>query len=163
MAQVIADVLVGVAVLSVKYPIGGSYVDVGFTEDGVIGEFTAETADILVEEKTFPISRKLTVEGATFTCNMAQASLDNINKAIPGGVLAGSVLSIGGGTIKEMSAKLVGTNPAGFDRTIEMALCTATGGPAIGFRKGEKSQVAIILSALDNGSDTPVVVTDSTS
>jgi len=161
MAQVIAEVLVGVATLSVKYPVGGAYVDVGYTEDGVIFEYTADTADIRVEEKTFPIGRALNAETGRFTCNMAQASLDNLNKAIAGSILAGSVISVGGGTIKEMSAKLVGTNPAGLARTIEMALCTATGGPSIGFKKGEKSQVAITIEALDNGTDEPIVITDS--
>ncbi len=34
MAKNVANVLVGVALIEVKYPIGGSYVELGYTEDG---------------------------------------------------------------------------------------------------------------------------------
>lgn len=160
MGKVISEVLVGEGTLSIGYPVGGAYVDVGYTEDGVVMETTAETLDIRVMELTFPLKRVITGETAKFTCNLAQASLDNLNKAIPGGVLAASVLSVGGGVIKEMKAQFVGTNPAGFARTIVMALCTATAGPTISFKK-DKAVVPIVLEALDNGSDEPWVMTDS--
>lgn len=160
MARVISEVLVGEGTLSIKYPVGGAYVDVGYTDDGVVMETLAETLDIKVMELTHPIKRVITGETSRFTCNLAQASLDNLNKAIPGGVLAGQVLSIGGGTIKEMQAKFVGTNPAGLARTIVLALCTATTGPSISLKK-DKAVVPITLEALDNGVDEPFVLTDS--
>jgi len=162
MAKVCSEVLVGEGTLSLKYPVGGAYVDVGYTEDGVVMETTTETIDINVMELTFPIKRVITREGAKFTCNLAQSSMANLNKAIPGGIVAGSVLSIGGGVIKEMQAQFVGTNPAGYARTIVMALCTATAGPTISFKK-DKAIVPITIEALDNCSEEPVVITDSTS
>lgn len=163
MGKVIAEVLVGVGTMSIKYPVGGTYIDVGYTDDGVVFEYDAKTADIRVEEKTFPIKRALDSEDGKFTLTLAQASLDNLNKAIAGGVLAGSILSVGGGVIKEMQAKLVGKNPAGFDRTIEMKLCTASGAVAMPMKKAEKSRVPISIFALDNGIDAPIIVTDATS
>lgn len=162
MAKVISEVLIGEGTLSLKYPVGGAYVDVGYTDDGVIMETTAETLDINVMELTFPIKRVITREGAKFTCSLAQASLDNLNKAIPGAIVAGQVLSIGAGAIKEMQAKFVGVNPGGYARTIVLALCTATAGPTINLKK-DKASVPIVIEALDNGSDEPFVLTDSTS
>ena len=162
MGKVCSEVLVGEGTLSLKYPVAGAYVDVGYTDDGVVMETTTEHVDFHVMELTYPIKRVITREGTKFTCNLAQASLDNLNKAIPGAVLAGSVLSIGAGTIKEMQAKFVGTNPAGYARTIVMALCTATAGPTISFKK-DKAIVPITIEALDDCSNEPVVLTDSTS
>jgi len=163
MANTIANVLVGVAQLWIKYPVGGSYVHAGFTEDGVNLEYSVDESDIEVEELTFPIKRVITKETGKFTCNMAESSLYNIDKAIAGSVLAGSVISIGGGANKEMAVKVIGTNPAGYDRTIEMALATANGSVGMSYKKGEKTVVPITFEALDNGSDEPVVITDSES
>lgn len=161
--QNISEVIIGAGTLSIKYPVGGSYVDVGFTDDGVVFEYTAETSDYRAEETTFPIGRVINTEDGKFTLTLAQASLDNLNKAMAGGSLAGSVLSLGTGAIKQMSVKLVGKNPAGFSRTIEMALCTASGAMAMPMRKASPSKVPITLVALDNGSAEPVVITDATS
>ena len=162
MALTAANVLVGVAVLSFKYPIGGAYVEVGYTEDGVTFEYSADTADIEVEEETFPIQRVLTKETLAVTCNMAEGSLINIDKAIVGSVLAGSVITIGGGVVKEMSIRIVGTNPAGFNRTIVIALATAVGTVGHMYKKGEKSVVPVTFQAL-KGAGNVCTITDSTS
>ena len=162
MANTIANVLTGVAVVSVKYPVGGSYVDVGYTEDGVIFEYTADMSDIEVEEETFPIDRRIVKETAAVIVNMAESSLANMNFAMAGGVVAGSVLTLGGGTNKEASVKIVGTNPAGYDRTIEIPLATAVGTVGIPYKKGEKSVVPVRFEALKGASD-PVTITDATS
>ena len=162
MALTAANVLVGVAELYFKYPIGGAYVQVGYTEDGVVLEYTADTADIDLEEETFPIQRVIIKETLAVTCNMAEGSLTNIDKAIAGSIMAGSVITIGGGINKEMSIKIVGTNPAGFDRTVEIALATAVGAVGQSYRKGEKSIVPVTFQALKGAGDV-CTITDSTS
>ena len=157
-----ANVLVGVATLSIKYPVGGTYVDVGYTEDGVSMEYSVNESDIEVEEATVPVDRVITSEDVKFTCNMAESSLANMDKAIAGSVLAGSVITIGGGTNKKMSVKIVGRNPAGFARTIEIPLATATGTVGMSYKKGSKTVVPVTFSALYN-SGTVCTITDSAS
>jgi len=162
MAKTIANVLVGVATLSIKYPVGGSYVEVGYTEDGVTMDYSPEESDIDVEEETFPIKRVITKETLSIICNMAESSLFNIDKAIAGSTLAGSTITIGDGANKEMSVKVVGKNPAGFDRTIEIPLATATGTVGMAYKKGEKTVVPLTFQALKGAGDVCTVV-DSTS
>lgn len=158
MANVIANVLVGVAKLEFKYPVGGAYVEAGYTEDGVTMEYSADTSDVDVEEETFPIGRVITKETLSITCNMAEASLVNLDKAYAGSVLAGATITIGDGAIKEMSIKLTGTNPAGADRTIEIALATATGSVSTPYKKGEKSVVPVTFQALKGAGDVCTIV-----
>ena len=67
------------------------FADVGYTEDGVTVEYTGDTADIEVEEETFPIGRVLTKETVAITCNMAESTLTNISNAMAGSVLSGSI------------------------------------------------------------------------
>ena len=105
---------------------------------------------------------KLGITLNTVTLNMAEASLFNIDKAIPGSIMAGSVITIGGGVNKEMSIKVTGTNPAGYDRTYEFPLCVASGVVTLSHRKGEKTIVAATFKVLKGAGD-PVTITDSTS
>ena len=160
MAKTIANVLVGVATLEFKYPIGGAYLEVGYTEDGVRLEYTADTSDIEVEEETFPIERVITKETLAIVCNMAESSLTNIDKAVAGSVLAGAVITIGGGAIKEMSIRLTGTNPAGGNRVVEIPLATAVGAVGMAYRKGEKTVVPVTFQALKGAADV-CTITDS--
>lgn len=162
MAQTIANVITGVAVLSIRYPVGGAWIEVGYTEDGVTVEYTADTADIEVEEETVPLERVITKETIAVTCNMAETSLYNIDKAIAGSVLAAAVLTIGGGVNKEMSVKVVGatTHAAYTIVTILLPLATALGAVGMSYRKGEKTMVPVTFQAL-KGADAPCTVTYS--
>lgn len=166
MAKTIQNVLTGVATLSFKYPIGGAYAEVGYTEDGVSLEYTADTVDIGVEEETFPIDRVINKEDLAVTCNMAESSLANIDKAMAGSVLAASTITIGPttniGAIKDMSIKIVGTNPAGFARTIEIPLANAVGAVGMAYKKGAKTVVPVTFKAL-KGAAAVCTIIDSTS
>ena len=124
------------------------FTEIGYTEDGVTIEYTADTADIEVEEETFPIDRVITKETLAITCNMAESSLHNIDKAMAGSVLSGSVLTLGDGVNKTMNLKLAGTNPAGFNREILIPKATATGTVGMSYKKGEKTVVPVTFQAL---------------
>jgi len=163
MAKTIANVLVGVALLEIKYPIGGSYVEVGYTEDGVSIEHTTDEADIDVEEETYSLNSVITKEATAVIVNMAEASLYNIDKAIPGSVLAGNIITVGSGANKEMSVKVTGTNPAGFNRTYEFPFCVSAGTLTLSHRKGEKTIVAARFKVLKPSGADPFKITDSTS
>ena len=161
MAKTITNVLVGVATLSFKYPTYGAYVEVGYTKDGVTLEYAAETMDIDVLASRFPIARPIVKETLSVKCNMSEGSLTNIDKAIAGSVLAGSVITIGGGVQKEMSIKIVGVNPAGFARTIEIPLATAVGTVGQAFKKGMETFIPVEFQALKGISDV-CTITDAT-
>lgn len=122
--------------------------DIGYTEDGVTIEYTGDTADIEVEEETIPINRVLTKETIQITCNMAESSLYNIDKAIAGSVLSGSILTLGDGVLKTMSLRIQGTNPAGYIREIILPKVTATGVVGMAYKKGEKTVVPVTFQAL---------------
>ena len=124
------------------------YVDVGYTEDGVTMEYNAETVDILVEEETYPIAAPISRESTTITCNMAEASLANLNAAMAGSVLSGSVLTFGGGVQKTMSIQLTGTDPDGYALTIQIPKAVATGTVGMAFRKGSKTMIPVTFRAL---------------
>lgn len=124
------------------------YIDVGYTEDGVTFNYNVDIADIKVEEETFPVGAKITSETMEIVCNMAESSLANIDKAIAGSVLSGSILTIGDGVLKEMSIKLTGITPAGTERSYEFPRVVATGTVGMSFRRVEKTIVPLTLRAL---------------
>lgn len=161
MAKVISNVLIGYGTLSVKYPVGGSYAEVGYTKDGVSAEYNASTYDVMVEESTLPINRVLTKEGVKFTVNVSESSLDNINKAMGGAVLAGSQVTIGGGALKQLAVQFVGTSPSGTARTITLALATATGNVAMKFAKEGETVVPMTFEALKPSAGDAVTIVDS--
>ena len=135
-------------------------VEIGYTEDGVTITYTADESDIEVEEETFPIGRVITKETAEITCNMAEASLFNIDKAMAGSVLSGNVLVLGGGVNKILNLTLEGLNPAGFKRIIYIPKATATGAVGMSYRKGEKTVVPVTFQAL-KGDEPAVTIVDN--
>jgi hypothetical protein len=142
--------------------LSGPYIDVGYTEDGITFNYNVDTADIPVEEETFPIGRRITKETLEIVCNMAESSLYNIDKAMAGSVLSGNILTLGGGVLKEMSIKLTGTNPAGFIRSYEFPRVTATGSVGMSYRKDEKTIVPVTFQALKPSDGGPVgIVVDN--
>jgi len=134
------------------------FTEVGYTEDGVTMEYTADEADIEVEEETFPIDRVITKETLAVTCNMAESSLFNIDKAMAGSVLSGSILKLGAGVNKTMNLKIAGTNPAGYNREILIPLATATGAVGMAYKKGEKTVVPVTFQALKGDSPACTIV-----
>lgn len=160
MAKTLANVLVGVATFSFKSPVSGTYVEFGYTKDGVTMEYAASTKNIMVQEATIPIQRVIEEETISFKSNLSESSLANIAQAMAGAVLVTNVVTIGSGAIKEISVKIVGTNPAGFARTIEIPLATATGNVSMAFKKGEETVVPITIEALYTAAGS-VTITDA--
>lgn len=136
------------------------FTEVGYTEDGVDMEYNADTADIDVAEETYPVARPVTKERTSIKCNMAEASLYNLDKAMAGASLSGSIITLGGGVQKEVSLRIVGTSPGGFLRTIYIPKATAVGTSAIPFKKGAKSVVPVEFQAL-KGDDPACTIIDN--
>ncbi len=134
------------------------FTEVGYTEDGVTLTYTADEADIEVEEETVPINRVITKETIEITCNMAESSLYNIDKAMAGSVLSGSIITLGNGVNKTMNLKIAGKTPAGFNREILIPIATATGAVGMSYKKGEKTMVPVTFQALKGDSPALTIV-----
>lgn len=137
------------------------FVEVGYTEDGVTITYTADEADIEVEEETVPVDRVITKETVEITCNMAESSLANMALALAGSVLSGSIITIGGGVNKTMNLRIEGTNPAGYLRQIFIPLATATGAVGMAYKKGEKTVVPVTFQALKPSGEPAVTIVDN--
>ncbi len=124
------------------------FVDIGYTDDGVVFEAVHETVDIRVDETPYPIDRYISSGSLRVTCNMAESSLANLNTAIAGSVLSGSILTLGTGVLKKMSLLLTGKNPAGKLRSIELPLVTATGTVSMAYKRAEKTIVPVTFEAI---------------
>lgn len=137
------------------------FIEIGYTEDGVIMTYTADEADIEVEEETFPIDRVITKETAEVTCNMAESSLFNIDKAMAGSLLSGSILKLGAGVNKKMTLGIRGINPAGFVRQITIPSCTSTGAVGMAYTKDAKTIVPVTFQALKTKGHPAVTIVDN--
>lgn len=124
------------------------FTDIGYTEDGVTVEYTADTADIEVEEETFPIDRVLIKEACAVTCNMAESSLANIGYAMAGSVVSGSILTLGAGVLKTMNIRIDGKDPDGYKCQMFLPKCSATGAVSMSYKKGEKTVIPVTFQAL---------------
>jgi len=155
-----AEVLVGVVSMEVRYPIGGEYRFIGYTEEGVTFEYGVNKVQVRVEEEAHPLRESIESETVKITCNLAQSTLDNMAIAMAGSVLAGGVLTIGDGVDKEMSIRLIGKNENGLAKTWIIPKAVASGSVGMSFRRNEKTLVPLELTALKG--DGPIcTVTDS--
>ena len=134
-------------------------VEIGYTEDGVTVTYTADTAGIEVEEETFEIGSVIRKETAEITCNMAESSLFNMDKAMAGSVLSGNVMTLGGGVNKLLNLTIEAITPSGFKRTIYVPRAHATGAVGMPYKKGEKTVVPITFQAL-KGDEYAVLIVD---
>ncbi len=139
-----ANVLVGVAEIQIDST------PVGYTADGVTMSVRSEFADIKVEEVVGAIKRILTEQEVQVTLNLAEGTLANLSKSIPGSSLAGATLTLGGGALQEVEIQLIGKNPAGFDRTITLTTCNPVGEVGIPYKKDEISVIPVTFKALVN-------------
>ncbi len=132
--------------------------EVGYTEDGVTFTYTADVADVEVEEETVAIDRKIIKETIEVTCNMAESSLYNLDVAMAGSLLSGSILKLGAGTNKKLNLILTGTNPADLIFQISIPVCTATGAVGMPYKKGEKTVIPVTFQALKTTGNPAVTI-----
>jgi len=107
------------------------------------------------------VGSALTAESLTVTCNMAEASLVNLNNAMAGGVRSGNILSLGAGVNKTMNLKIVGETPAGYLRTVHIPLAAAGGAVGMSYKKGEKTMVPVTFKALKSADDPACIIVDN--
>lgn len=125
------------------------YVDFGYTEDGIMVNYTAEVSPINVDEETYPVGLSLDSEETEITCNLAESSLFNIAAAMAGASLSGNVLRLGGGVLKEMNIRITGLNPEGtFQRAYYFPRVAAVGGVTMALKRAEKTVFPITLRCI---------------
>ncbi len=137
------------------------FVDVGYTEDGITITYTADTADVEVEEETFAIARVLTKETAEIACNMAESTLANISNAMAGAALSGNILTLGAGVMKTMNLRIQALTPDGYLRQIFIPKATALGAVGASFNKGPKTMWPITFQALKPANEPAVTIVDN--
>ena len=167
MANVVANVLVGTGTLYYNTTPGTVSASVttefGFTEDGVTLEYTADVADIEVEEATFPINRVITKETFQVVCNLAENLLANLENAMAGALTGGAgIVDLGGGAIRDMAIRFVGKTTGGLTRTVYIPYAHPVGAVGMAYKKGEKTIIPVAFAAYQGvaGADV-VVITDA--
>ena len=150
----VTNILFGKGVLSIKYPVGGSWRDLGYTDKGVVLTLDSKATEIHVDEETGPVLRTLAAasESAEIKVDLKEMTLANLDLAIPGSSVAGSTLSFGiagGSAVKQMALKFVYTSQnGGAIYTVTMALCTADANVSQTYKLGENVLVPCTFKAL---------------
>ncbi len=151
----IGNVLVGVASVS----FGG--VALGYTVDGVwlsvrtdLNEI--QTINLPGVKKRIIVSQKLEV-----TVNLAEGSLANLSKAIPGSSLTGATLTLGAANLQSGALVLIGKNPSGGNRTITLTEVNPIGEVRIPYRKAAISVVPVVYGAIIQSDGTFGTIVDS--
>jgi len=159
-----ANVLVGVAALTITCAAdqsgglqesGTASITGFYTVDGVNLTVRSDFANIKVEENVGTIIRRLTDQEVDITLTFAEGTLENIVAATPGSSInaGGDVVTIGGGLagdplLQIFELDLVGENPAGGARTINIPEVNPTGEVGVPYKKGEISVIPVTFSAL---------------
>ncbi len=141
--------------------LSGPYTEVGYTEDGVDVTYTETGNPIEVEEEAYAVDYAITGEATEITCNMAESSLFNIDKAMSGSVLSGGILKLGGGVAKKINLMVKATNPASHIRAILVPSCVARGAVGVPYKKGEKSVIPVTFFALKTQGHPAVTIVDN--
>jgi len=139
-----------------------------YTVDGVTMTVSSSFADIKVEENVGTIIRRLTDQEVKVTLTFAEGTLDNLVAAIPGSAInvGGTVVTIGGGLagdplLQIFELDLVGVDPAGGARTINIPEVNPTGEVGVPYKKGEISVVPVTFSALVADTGVFATITDA--
>lgn len=143
---------------------GGNWENVGYTLEPLSMNFSRETFELMVEQVTGAVKRKVTDEAVTFETVLAEATPDNIQLAIGGTVSATSAgasqvafedLDVGGAvTIDELQWGFEGyyENASGVQFPVRIFVYKATAilNGALTFAKNAAAGVPLQISALSD-------------
>lgn len=118
-----SNVLVGLGTVSFKTPYTGSWTAQGFSIDGATLLYTPTYEVSRVPWSTFDADACLVGEEVMVVMEMAESTLANLRLALPGVEdLTASTITLGKSDYSwnGIGCKIVGSNPAGFARTITM-------------------------------------------
>jgi len=122
---------------------------VGYTEGGVEHAYEPSIAFVEVHEETVPIDAKIDKEKMTISCALAEGTLANLEAAMAGASLAGDTNTLGGGTLRTISARIVGAAPGtNHVREILLVRCCAIAAVGLAFKRTGKTVVPVQFQAL---------------
>jgi len=155
-----SQVLVGLC--RVRYGTAGSVARtlVGFTTDGCRITTTEEATEIVMDQSDWPLSETTTSLGGTVTFNFGEASLENMEAAMQGVSLVGSVLTFGDATNSEVSLRIEGVDSAGTERIWTIPYARAGGNLEYPYTKGEAQIIPASFKVLKRSGYDPITITD---
>lgn len=140
------------------------FTDVGWTDGGVELEYTPEFTDVFVDQETPPVLSKLTGEQLVVRVPMAEATLQNLNRAISAssystvaaasGVTGKAILTAGSGTVQERMLSVEGKSPQGFWRAFIFWRAIVVGAVGQAYRKAEKVIYPVEFKVLSDSTQT---------
>ncbi|MHC4622060.1 MAG: hypothetical protein ACYTEQ_30335 [Planctomycetota bacterium] len=143
-----ANVLCGIATVYTGTAGATATTHAGYTKDGA-EVAQAENANFIFVDNVDAAIKKCTVElECQVTMNIAESTLANM--ALPQAVTNATQTNTlsGTSTNTNLSIKLVGTNPAGFDRTWEFLQARPRGDLTTSYVKGEVQMVSVVFDCL---------------
>lgn len=162
----VANVLVGVATLYLKNPwTASTWTAVGYTKDGVEMGINETVEIIRVPWLKEPVDAEQSAEDLEVSATLMEATLANLLATVPGASLDTDTQTLTFGTDSPvfLGVKLVGTNPAGFDRTITFPKGKPIGSPNVEFRRAAGTGIPFRFLAVQPEGDDVCSIVDSTS
>lgn len=169
-----ANIIVGTAMLYVA-PVGTAapvvpptnvaptinalWIPVGYTDAGIKFAYSVSNKEITVDEEMAPVDVLPDKETVKISCALAEATLENLNRAIAGGTLTttapatgvagSSTLSVGSlQTNVKMAYLLIGNAPKGFLRMFNLYRGIATSNLELTYKRAEKIMVPVEFTGL---------------
>lgn len=161
MAVTTTNVLWGTGTVSIGDAAGGTFTDIGATEDGFNISLVTEHEAVDVNELTQSIDMIITKQAVVAEFTMAEATLANMAKVMPGTTFSTSITLMGSTTMAKSSVKFVATKAGGGTRTITLSYGAFTSDSAQSYKKGEKWMVPCRFETLYDPSTPTFTIADS--
>jgi hypothetical protein len=121
----------------------------GYTEEGFDFTYTPTNEMINVHEETVSISSEIVSEEMMISSQLAESVLATLNASMSGASLVSHTITLGGGSMRTISARIVGTAPGtSKTREILMVRCFANAPVGMEFRRTSKTLVPVQWNAL---------------
>jgi len=155
------NVLWGTGLISIGDSSGGTFVDIGATEEGFNISLVTETEDVAVDELTQLIDKIITRQAVVAEFTMAEATLSNMLKVMPGVTGTTTITMMGQTSLSKVSLKFVATKAGGGTRTITLSYGVFTSDAAQSYRKGQKWMVPCRFETLYDSATPTFTIADS--
>ena len=155
------NVLWGTGLISIGDSAGSSFVDIGATEEGFNISLVTETEDVAVDELTQLIDKIITRQAVVAAFTMAEATLSNMLKVMPGVTGTTTITMMGQTSLSKVSLKFVATKAGGGTRTITLSYGVFTSDGAQSYRKGQKWMIPCKFETLYDSATPTFTIADS--
>lgn len=155
------NVLWGTGLVAIGDSSGGTFVDIGATEEGFNISLVTETEDVTINELTQVIDKIITKQAVVAEFTMAEATVANMLKVMPGVTGTTSITLMGQTSLSKVSLKFTATKAGGGTRTITLSYGVFTSDGAQAYRKGQKWMVPCRFETLYKATTPIFTIADS--